>query len=234
MGFVQSLVDPCLFYRKGVILIIYVDDCIIFTPKKSEADALVNELDREFNIEDEGDVTNYLGIHITRPKEGTIKMTQPALIKRIVDSLGLKDQRVHDTPSDPNVRLTKDEEGEERKDSFHYRSLVGQLNYLTASTRPEIQFATHQLARFSENPKLSHEKAAKRVVRYLKATATEGIIMKPDHSQGLTCYVDADFTGNWSPEQALDPRACLSRTGYIIFYANCPIIWHSKLQSTIS
>ena len=58
--------------------------------------------------------------------------------------------------------------------------------------------------------------------------------MKPDRSQGLTCYVDAHFAGNWTPDQAADPRACLSRTGYVIFYANCPIIWHSKLQSTIS
>ena len=117
-------------------------------------------------------------------------MNQPALTKRIVDSLGLKDQRLHDIPAEPNVRLTKDEDGPERKDKFHYRSLIGQLNYLTASTRPEIQFATHQLARFSENPKMSHEKAAKRVVRYLKGTLDEGIIMKPDRSQGLTCYVD--------------------------------------------
>ena len=81
---------------------------------------------------------------------------------------------------------------------------------------------------------MSHEKAAKRVVRYLKGTLDEGIIMKPDRSQGLTCYVDADFAGNWTPDQALDPRACLSRTGFVIFYANCPIIWHSKLQTTIS
>ena len=62
----------------------------------------------------------------------------------------------------------------------------------------------------------------------------EGIIMKPDRSQGLTCYVDADFAGNWTPDQALDPRACLSRTGFVIFYVNCPIAWHSKLQTTIS
>ena len=84
-------------------------------------------------------------------------MNQPALTKRIVDSLGLKDQRLHDIPAEPNVRLTKDEDGPERKDKFHYRSLIGQLNYLTASARPEIQFATHQLARFSENPKMSHQ-----------------------------------------------------------------------------
>ena len=58
--------------------------------------------------------------------------------------------------------------------------------------------------------------------------------MKPDRTQGLTCYVDADFAGNWTADQALDPRACLSRTGFVIFYANCPVVWQSKLQSTIS
>ena len=115
------------------------------------------------------------------------------------------DASMHDAPADPNVRLTKDEDGETRKDTFHCRSLVGQLNCLTASARPEIQFATHQLARFSENPKMSHEKAAKRVVRYLKGTLDEGMMLKPDHSQGLTCHADADFAGNWTPEQALDP-----------------------------
>ena len=64
-------------------------------------------------------------------------MNQPALTKRIVDSLGLKDQRIHDVPTEPNVRLTKDEDGPERKDQFHYRSLIGQLNYLTASLQDD-------------------------------------------------------------------------------------------------
>ena len=58
--------------------------------------------------------------------------------------------------------------------------------------------------------------------------------MKPDRTQGLTCYVDADFAGNWTSDQASDPRACLSRTGFVIFHANCPVTWQSKLQSAIS
>ena len=66
LKFKQSLVDPCLFYRGQVILVIYVDDCLIFTPKKSEADTLVKELEDKFTIEDEGDVSGYLGINITR------------------------------------------------------------------------------------------------------------------------------------------------------------------------
>ena len=79
-----------------------------------------------------------------------------------------------------NVKLHKDVNGISRKDDFHYRSLVGQLNYLTQLTRPEIQYAVHQCARFSDDPKHSHEVAAKRIVRYLKSTPDEGIILKPD------------------------------------------------------
>ena len=234
LGFQQSLVDPCLFHRDQAVLVIYVDDCLIFTPKKQCADDLLEQLHSKFTLEDEGDISGCLGINITRPDKRTVKMNQPALTQRIVDSLSLKDDRQHDAPAEPNVTLTKDEDGPPRKEDFHHRSLVGQLNCLAASTRPEISHAVHQLARFSQDPKRSHETAAKRVVRCLKSTLNEGIIMKPDKTQGLTCCVDADFAGNWSADQALDPKACLSRTGHVIFCADCPIIWHSKLQSAIS
>ena len=71
-------------------------------------------------------------------------------------------------------------------------------------------------------------------MRYLRSTKDKGLTLKPNKKLGLECYVDADFVGGWEPDQALDPRACLSRTGYVIFYANCPIIWQSKLQRTIA
>ena len=96
-----------------------MDDCLIFAPKKSEAGNLIKELEEKFTIEDEGDASGHLGANIARPAEGTIKMNQPALTKRIVDSLGLKDQLQHDVPAEPNVWLTKDEDGPERKDKFH-------------------------------------------------------------------------------------------------------------------
>ena len=112
-------------------------------------------------------------------------------------------------PADPNVKLHKDKDGLPRTDEWHYRSLIGQLNYLTQSTRPDIQFAVHQCARFSKDPKKSHEVAAKRIVRYLRRTKDQGIILKPNKKLGLECYVDADFAGSWDQDQALDPQACL-------------------------
>ena len=232
--FKQSEVGPCLFYKKDLILIIYVDDCILMTPKPALVDEFLASMKTEYKLEDEGDISAHLGINVTRPAHDVIKLNQPALIKRIVDSIGLKDQRQHDTPAEHGKLIHKDTDGPPRKMDFHYRSLIGQLNYLTSSTRPDIQFATHQCARYCNDPKLSHEVAAKRIVRYLKGTMEQGLTLKVDKSKGFECYVDADFAGGYSDANALDPQSCLSRTGYVITYANCPIIWSSKMQSTIS
>ena len=107
------------------------------------------------------------------------------------------------------------------------------LNYLSACTRPDLLFAVHQCARFSSNPKLSHERALKRIIRYLKGTKDKGIILTPDESRGLECFVDADFAGGYAKETSEDPVSVFSRTGYCIIYYGCPVIWISKLQSEI-
>ena len=42
------------------------------------------------------------------------------------------------------------------------------------------------------------------------------------------------FAGNWNAVDSLNPENVLSKSGYVIFYANCPIHWVSKLQSEIA
>ena len=99
---------------------------------------------------------------------------------------------MHDTPADEV--LYPDKEAPERKNDFHYRSIIGQLNYLVATTRPGIRFAGHQAARFSQDPRMPHEKAVKCIVRYLKRTKDKGLILQVDKDVGIECYVDADFS----------------------------------------
>jgi hypothetical protein len=108
------------------------------------------------------------------------------------------------------------------------------LNYLAATTRPDCLFAVHQCARFAANPKLSHERAVKRIVRYLKGTLNKGIILRPDPDRGVQCYVDADFAGGYTNDTSEEPISVFSRTGYVIFYLGCPVIWVSKLQTEIA
>ena len=130
--------------------------------------------------------------------------------------------------------LHRDENGSERKESWNYRSVQGMINYLAGSTRPDIAFSTHQCARFCNNPKLLHETAMKRIGRYLLGTLEKGIILKPDRTKNVECFVDADFAGNWNKEEADSSTNMLSRTGYVIRFMGCPIIWVSKLQTEIA
>jgi len=58
-------------------------------------------------------------------------------------------------------------------DQTKYRGLIGSLLYLTAS-RPDIMFAVCLCARYQANPKESHFKAVKRILKYLKGTSTVG------------------------------------------------------------
>ena len=72
------------------------------------------------------------------------------------------------------------------------------------------------------------------IIKYLKGTKENGLIMYPRNDKGLECFVDADFAGGWPTNESDDPDKVYSCTEYIINYNNCPILWAYKLQSEIS
>jgi hypothetical protein len=109
------------------------------------------------------------------------------------------------------------------------------LNYLDKGSRSDIAYATHQCARFVDQPKKEHGDALRWLARYLKGTRDKGMIYKPNLDRGLEVFVDADFAGNWNKEEApTDRDTARSRHGYIIMYAGCPIVWKSQLQTEIA
>ena len=62
-----------------------------------------------------------------------------------------------------------------------------------------------------------------------------GLKFKPDPSKGFENYCGADFSGNWLMSDAeYDPSTAKSQSGWITFYAGCPIIWASKLQTQVA
>ena len=222
--------------KENMLLIVYVDDACLISPDESKIKLEIESLKKDYDLTDEGDLNDYLGTRFDRKKDGTVELTMPRMIERILDivSLGGRDCHVkmHDTPA-VNVLQTT-EQDEPRNQKWHYRSAVGCLSYIQAMIRPDITMAVQQCARFNNNPKKSHEEAVKRICRYLLRTKHRGLILKPDKSKGLECYVDADFAGSWSSHSSHDPLSVHSRTGFCIFYAGCPILWKSKIQSIIA
>ena len=50
----------------------------------------------------------------------------------------------------------------------------------------------------------------------------------------MNCYVDADFGGLWNAEDEQDSLCVKSRSGFVIMFMDCPLLWVSKLQSQIA
>ncbi len=65
-GFTQSKVDCCLFLRHDCIIVVYVDDCLIFTPSNTIIDTLIKALSSKFLLQDEGDVSAFLGVQVKK------------------------------------------------------------------------------------------------------------------------------------------------------------------------
>ena len=233
-GFTPSLIDPCVFYKGKLILIVYVDDMICMCPTSKPIDDFLHDMQKGgFSLTDQGDVNEYLGLKVTKSKDGkTMDLTQPHLIDKIISSAGLNAMsKTHQTPA--VVILTKSASSKPTTESLDYRSVIGQMNYLAATTRPDIAFAVHQCARFCSNPRKPHYEAVKRIARYLAQTREAGLMLRPGKPE-MECFVDADFAGTWSKEFADDSSTALSRTGFVINFAGCPIIWASKMQTEIA
>jgi hypothetical protein len=236
IGFQQSEVDECVFYRGSTIFVVYVDDGIFASPNKTEIDQAIKDLRRaKFDIEDKGDIKDYLGVHVTKLDNGNLKLWQPHLIEQIISDVQLPRNMTRSTPAISSKILQRDKSKPNFKGTFHYRSIIGKLNFLEKSTRPDIAYAVHQCARFCEDPKQIHADAVMHLIKYLNGTRDKGIILDPRHDQSFEVYADADFAGNWHKITApTDPSTAKSRSGYVILFAGCPIIWSSKLQTQIA
>jgi hypothetical protein len=241
LGFTPSKHDECVFYYGTTIFIVYTDDTILLGPDKKEIDNLVKQLAEKFNIEDQGELSDYLGIKIERKEDGTMMWTQPNLIHSVLRDLklegeGLKNQPKERTiPASSTVVLTDHRDSEDHNPrDFDYRQVIGKLLYLEKSTRPDLSCAVHQCARHCANPKVQHTIAVKRIGRYLLATKDKGLIMKPNE-EGMECWVDAAYANEWNNKTASDdPNTARSRMGYVITYAGCPMHWASKMQTEIA
>ena len=89
---------------------------------------------------------------------------QPQLTDSIIKDLHLQtSSNGKKTPSMMTSLLHKDVEGPEMTPDFHYHNVIGKLNFLEKSTRPDISISMHQCTRFSENPKRSHTEAVNRI-----------------------------------------------------------------------
>ena len=239
-GFVASTMDPCLFMKKNMMVVIYVDDTIIAGPDPNAIEHLIKDLgipdseEREtFALRDEGEVGDFLGIRIEKRAHRSFTLSQTGLISKVLKASGMEDSNSAPTPAAPTP-LCIDKYGDAFEESWEYPVIVGMLMFLATNSRPDIAYAVNQCARFTHCPRASHATAVKRILRYLNGTKDKGMIIEPTGTPKIDCYVDADFAGLWKVEGDQDPISVKSRSGHLIMFMGCPLQWSSKLQTQIA
>ncbi len=110
LGFKQSKVDECIYYRGKTLYVLYTDDSLLAGPDKDEIQTIIDELQEKakLQITVEGNLADFLGVSIKRKKDGTIHMTQPHLIEQIQRDLRMMDESVNSrsTPAASSKVLT--------------------------------------------------------------------------------------------------------------------------------
>ncbi|GKD97471.1 putative ribonuclease H-like domain-containing protein [Tanacetum coccineum] len=132
--------------------------------------------------------------------------------------------QITSTPMKPNKALVKDEEDKDM-DVHLYRSWIGSLMYLTASS-PDITFAVCACARFQVTLKISNLHAVKRIFRYLKGQPNLGLWYPRDLPFDLEAFFDSDYAG-----ASLDRK---STTGGCQFLGKRLISWQCKKQTIVA
>ena len=77
-----------MFIRENVIVLLYVEDCLIISRDKDKINQLIEKLKNKekLDITDEGDVEKYLGVEIERNKEDkSLTFKQTFLIQRAIE-----------------------------------------------------------------------------------------------------------------------------------------------------
>jgi Reverse transcriptase (RNA-dependent DNA polymerase) len=230
-GFVTSDADPSLFLLssqtgKRVMILIYVDDCLIAAQQLSWVQDTVKLVQSLFEARDMGEPTDFLGMRIIRDRASrTLRLHQEPYIAKLLDTFGVAGAAPLSQPL--KAVLTPEGEPLSADDRVQYPSLVGSLMHLANCTRPDISQAVSALARFLKAPTTLHWEAAQHLLRYLVGTPKLGLLYGAKGGQrGLLGYCDANHGG--------DVVTRRSTTGFVFLLHGAAVAWQSKLQPTVA
>ena len=153
-------------------------------------------------------------------------LTQSHLIDNILWDLNLLGKgRKQTTPASPSRILKRSSEFEDFGNSFHYRYVIGKLNYLERWSWSDISYIFYQCARFSTFPEKEHNEAIKWLRWYLLYTRDKGTMFNSNTNNDMEVYIDANFGWNIDSQDNQSRDTGRSRHGYIVMYKRWLTRW---------
>jgi len=143
-----------------VTIMVWVDDMLTFATtvdlqKKAKAD-----VESKWEITDLGIPSKIVGIELTISPD-SIFISSSKYINSILLREDLGRTNSVSTPLNPNITLVPNPEGSNGDQSNLFASLLGELQYITNATCPDIAYAVNRLATYTANPSLQHHTTLK-------------------------------------------------------------------------
>ena len=178
LGFIKCIVEHGVYVKENtegdlIIICLYVDDLIVTGSNIKDIQQFKKTMEAEFEMTDLGRLSYFLGMEFTYVAAGMI-MHQKKYVGDILKRFNMISCNAIMSPIEVNLRLTKDESGDE-VDETKFKRIIGSLRYL-CNSRPDLAYSVGLVSRFMSNPKKSHMLAAKRLLRYIQGTTDYGIL----------------------------------------------------------
>ena len=231
----QSVIDCTLFFNieRCISLVLYVDDMLLLG-RRSSVHEVVEYLKDEVKLKEvawlskPGNTAQMLGRQLERTDKGFKVTTGGKAVEQMIKEVS-PDQMMKAVGC-PSTRLTEKQEREavllDDAAAFLHRRLQGQVLY-HGHDRPDIQFASKEIARNTAAPRNVDWWRLKRLLRYLAGrpslTAVYEMTEKPTE---ILVWTDADWGGE------LPGRRCTS--GGVMVIGSCYILSWARTQPAIA
>jgi hypothetical protein len=202
MGLKQSATSPCIFIGHPVAgsppiyVGIYVDNIIYFSSVEKWFETNLSTIG---DVDFMGKVSHFLGIEFTWNElpDGhlCVSLTQQSFVESLLDSLNISVDVIstYTSPYHSGVNIDsipcQDMNSIDRdRLRLQYQSLVGSLNWLAHTTRPDISTVVSLLAQHQSQPSQGHYDAALYGAYYLATTRNLGIYFTSTWSSTLESF----------------------------------------------
>lgn len=231
LNFVKFNWCNCVYvFSNNILLILYVDDMVVFGKSSADIDNALKMLKSKFDIKVLGKTTKLLGVNFIQNKNH-VTINQTDYIEKVYDmfkrfkiphsSLPISKSTVLSRNQRPNTNQEIDE-----MQKYPYRSLIGCLSYIALKTRPDITYAVNAFSQFQENPGPVHWHFLLRLLGYVYDTRHFKLNLSSTRNLDVECFSDSDFAAN------RDDRVSVG--GILLVLGNAPIFWRTFKHKSVS
>ena len=196
-GFEALETDPCLYRHSSqpmTFLLLYVDDLLIASPSEQTLAKFTDALQSRFAIKSTNRIEEFVGIQLCRNENG-LRLFNVDKIRQLSDVLEVTNgHQCQKLPMNENVDMDNTQSKEFHPVHF-YQSVIGSLNFIANSSRPDISTAVNWLSRYQKNPRVSHFRLARKCTRYLCQTQDFVMYYPTEDTSGvyITVWTDSNF-----------------------------------------